>query len=299
MAKISNVEDEGYVSVLDLIPLVKNLPKKSLSLCLASNFDDNLHTINKSANVSEFLSKTFDPIIKIICNNNAKTLASMSVEYKQSLQMESLTKYRKNGYIVYDFSNCKVTSPKIKISMRESWPLFYEALLKEERNKTHKVSWIKEDDDDDDDDKESTKRNIFLRFSFLNGSSSSSSFFFHPEVILPATSNPFGTTSRRFKDMDELEKMLRMLDGGHILIKKLYLTLDRPITTGIIDIMKLFCFIYGKKLSHYEVEALYSSSSSSSSSKYLIVLPFIAVKCTRGGEEGGGGGGNIIELCYY
>ena len=278
LAKMCNVEDDTYVSVLDLIPLIKNLPKKSLSLCLTRNYDTNLHTINKSANISQFLCKTFDPIIKVVLSNDkVKTLSIMSVEYKKSLQMESLFKYRKAGYQIYDFSNCKMGS-KIKISMLESWPHFYEALINHDHPTN--ISWMKEEKKTESHEMHEFERNIFLKISFQQEYNISDCLFY-PKVILPSA--PPGL--RNFKSLDELEKMLRILENGHILIKKLYLTLTIPFTehVEISDVIKMFAFIYGKGLSQNEI-------GSFKSDMYLILLPFIAIKFYKGGK---------FEFCYY
>lgn len=267
LAEMVKNEDVCYVSVCEVIPLVKKITRKSLTLCLAAHFNPELHTLNKSAAITEFFSKTFDPILKVVCHQpenerpitTTPTLAGMSAAYKQSLQNASLIKYKLQGFQLYDFSECKVSSTKVKICVRRSWPAFYSYFIQTTRNKSQKIAWVKEDDDDE------ARRVIVARISF------------HDDAYTLAylVSSPAGV--RTFKNLFELERTLKRLDQGDLLLSKLFLTLYNPILTpDVAAIMKLLCFIYGKSLTRFEIESLGGQCD-----KYLILLPFVAVRIIK------------------
>ena len=161
------INSSVYVSVCQVIPLVKNMcKKKSLTLCLADCFNDKLQSLNKAAFITEFFCKTFDPILKVVIINDnnddrevmfeKNSLKKMSENYIENIQKITLKKYIQEKYRIFDFSDCKYQGGNRKISFMESWPKFFnDYFLNEDmRSKNGKIIWIKEEKEEKEEEKE-------------------------------------------------------------------------------------------------------------------------------------------------
>ena len=163
------ITDSTYISVCEVIPLVKNMcKKKSLCLCLTESFNDRLQTLNKSISMTETFCKTFDPILEIILKDGLEmlndnddndyhiSLKEMCEKYKENLYNQTLLKYLKENYTIFNFSNCKYQGGYTKISLGKAWPKFISEFLfnKDMRSTNHRINWIKEDEKEEEEEKE-------------------------------------------------------------------------------------------------------------------------------------------------
>ena len=150
------ITDMTYVSVCEVIPLVKNMcKKKSLLLCLAEAFDPALNSLNKAATISETFCKTLDPIICTILNpnENVTTLKQLSEDYVTKLQNQTLLKYINCNYHIYDFSNCKYQGGLLKISIKNAWETLYK-FNESNGAKNRKISWLINEEEEKEEEQE-------------------------------------------------------------------------------------------------------------------------------------------------
>lgn len=297
------IYDNTYISVCEVIPLSgdKALTKKSFSLCLATEFDPSVHTLNRSASVTEFLSKTFDPILSVIkktCNNDKYdnttatprtravtditddeddgSLKRLSQKYASSLRNESLVKYKASGYGVFNFADCTGhDNIALKISTYDSWPDFHDQFVSNECVRGRPVTWIKEDFD------RTRRRNVCLS---LDLHSKSVSFEDTRIVYATIVNGPrclFPGDKRKFYTLQEVDRVVKKIVPPSVL-SRVYIKVNSPTsrrdgqyTLG--DVLRLLCFIYhGKSLTYSQRVCLARDEE-----MFVIILPFIIVKKKR------------------
>ena len=253
------IRDTTYVPLYEVIPLVKAIKKKSLRLCLVENFDHNLHTLNKSISLTEVFCKTFDPILRVICGKEEESLLKhLSEKYIEGEKNVSLLKYIKEGYSIFDFSNC---NNRMKISFIKSWPKFYYDYIynKDIRSASQKIQWIKEEEEEE--------RNIFLSITLI-------------DTIAAATNNDnnnisLGIITRnkqiKFKSARDIQQFLNKNHMPKEIIKRLYLKIENSILT-LRDMLNFLAFVYNKHFTQLELENITKNE------KFLIILPFIIIK---------------------
>ena len=290
-----------YLSLYEIIPLIKQLPKKSFSLCLTDQFDSKIHTVNRSASLTEFFSNTFDPIMSVICGDNDKnTLKQMSQKYIKSLKNKSIMKYKRAGFIIYNFDDDDISQASfLPINVKDSWPSFYDNYISNEslRSKNHKIRWVKEDYE---------KLNICLRIklhsqnfdnnrTILSNKKNNMSYV----TLVKNPPNILNFSQKKFYCLSELEKTVRaVVNGGRAecseyrnIYSRIYLKFEENCKIHTIqDIMKLLCFIYDKHLCVQDIEALYDNENNSDD--YLIILPFIAIKYKKENDE-------MMDFVYF
>ena len=289
------ISDCMYVAVCNIIPLIKKIPRKSFCVCLAVNYNPDLHTLNHSASLMEFLASTFDPILYVICSNSTRSLKNLSESYIKSLQNISQFKYVNQGYAVYNFSQCESHTFYIKISIATLWPEFYQGFVINEevrgfRNKNGlfntKIPWISEDF--------IKSINVMLKvdihqrhvFQTLDNDNNIS------YVTIQKYQKSFWNTKPKYSHLKELENVIREVlsyerknvpKKGLLLnsinnnnynlkiIKNLYLMFNNNVITNLREILDLMCFIYKRQLNYSEINSL-------SANKFLLILPFIAIR---------------------
>ena len=276
------ITDEMYVSVCDVIPLVKKLPKKSVTVCLADDLDATLQTLNKSASLMEFLAQTFDPILEVVVPQTLLSLRKMSDEYVATLQVDSLLKHSAAGYFIYDFS-ARQCPTALAISVESWWPDFYQRFISDQeirggRNAdgffTVAVPWVVED---------GPARNIYLRTS-LHGKDASR--FPRADdnnlsyVTVDQSPKSFLGTRKKFSSLKQLEEGLSGVLPAPLKMKKIFLKFDEQgqVLDRLSDILKLLCFVYNKPLCYTEMENM-------TTDRYLILLPFIAIRKDSGPSQ--------------
>ena len=277
--------DTTYIPIYELIPLVKNIDKKSLKLCLKDYFDDNLHTLNKSAFLTETFCKTFDPILEVIMNNNNNnnnpSLKSLCEQYIEKMQNESLLKYIKGGYGIFDFSKYKFCTSNVKISFINAWPKFYKDFLYM-KNVNKKICWIREEEEEEENLKRDAilkRRNIFLSITILSNSSSNNKNNGNniSIALLSPSISSNNLNQLKFKNINDLKVFLSNFikntinkDTKNITMKNIYVKI-KNVFSNHRDILNFLAFIYNKNFTQLEVENI-------TNNKYLIILPFIAIK---------------------
>lgn len=285
-------DDVAYVSICEVVPLVRKLPRKSFSLCLERDYDSRLYCMNRSASLTEFLSKTFDPILLAIVDdksNTTMTLKSMSAEYVESLQKESLLKHVTDGYAVFDYSDCAVVS-SLKISTAESWPEFYVQFVsnREMRSASDKIPWILEDYSKEE------RKNVRLSIEIIGGEKEERCYATLCHGPRPLFSYGF---KRKFYSLDELGKLIReLLLGGkedsRFLLSKIFVSISNPLTkkSSLKDILDFLNFIYG------------DTKKKCTGEKFVILLPFITIKSKKqrdDDEEEENDNSTMLQFCYY
>ena len=272
------VDTNTYIPVYDLIPIVKKLPGKRFSLCLVSEFDDTIHTLNKSASITEFFSKTFDPILQVfnkIDNNNNFSLKDMSNRYISQLQSQSLLKYKSRGYYAtYDFSS--LTTRRFNwlyIDFKYTWPSFHQAQLDKAINVNPNAT-------------PNVILNIHLHArdtSLFNQSSFSYATLANDASATKLISNrKFNCLSDLGTEVKNILKLGNKNQRGNKQLSKIKLRItNNVITTNnnnnqLQSLLKLFCFIYQKKLNDSEIQSL-KKFEADNDKKFLIVLPFVAI----------------------
>ena len=257
------IDEVIYIPVCEVIPLVNKISKKSLTICLKSEFDPKLHILNKTAFLVENLCKTFDPIVKVLLgNDDSFSLKQLSLDYLEKEQNKSIYKYFDNGYYIFNFSDCKFTFNNVKISLYEAWPLFYEKFLQNNdiRGSTDKINWLKED--------YPKKKDIFLSIIIKSNTNVN-------ENNLSLVDNICQNV--RFNNIREMVEVLRKTVDDVTIMQRLYLKIENRITT-LRDMLNLFYFIYNKIPTLFEREKLLHFKDSCD--KFLIILPFISIKGT-------------------
>ena len=96
----------------------------------------------------EILCKTFDPILKVLLQNDEDSfsLKQLSLDYLEKEQNKYIYKYLDNGYYTFNFSDCQYTYNSFKISLYEAWPTFYEKFVRNDDirgSSTHRINWLK------------------------------------------------------------------------------------------------------------------------------------------------------------
>ena len=289
------IRDTTYVPVYEVIPLVnKTVKKKSLRLCLVENFNPKLHTLNKSISLTEVFCKTFDPILRVICKEEERkeivensSLKYLSEKYIEDQQNVSLLKYVREGYSVFDFSNCKnIVINNIKVSFVKSWPKFYRDYIynKEIRSVSQKIRWVKEEE-------EGEKKNIFLSITLINNDNTTSC---STATATTANNISLGVLSRsndilkkqlKFKTARDVKHFLKNHnffrkendDDDDNIIKRLYLRIDNSIIT-LRDMLNFLAFVYNKNFTPMEMDNM-------SNKNFLIILPFIAIRSEDDGNH--------------
>ena len=304
--------DTIYIPIYELIPIVRDVGKKCLRICLKDTFDRNLHTLNKSAFLTETFCKTFDPILEVIAGGS-ENIASASLkflceQYMEKLQCESLLMYVNGGFSIFDFSKCKFNCHNIKISLLDAWPKFYKEFIfnNNMRSVSKKISWIKEeeeeeeeeeedrkkDGEDDEDkgnrnenDKKLRKRNIFLSINILSCNNINNNNNNNNNISIATLSCGIEKTNLKqiqFKNVNELKFFLNNFlkynnNNSNNMIKKVYIKIKNTFDVYR-DILNFFAFIYNKNFTQFELDNL-------NNNKYLIVLPFIAIKSDNYGNN--------------
>ena len=285
------VDTNSYVPVYDLIPIVKNLPGKRFSLCLVSEFDETIHTINKSASVTEFFSKTFDPILQVFSgldNGNVTTLKDMSNRYISQLQSQSLFKYRSRGYYAaYDFSSGNQRRLNwLFIDFEHCWPSFYrndfdkfinsnQAAVVRKPNVILNV--------------ELHSRDLLIRdvgASFENVSFAYGTLADDQSATKLISNKKFECLSQLGTEVKSILRRGKRFEKGKenhaskIKVRFINNVIkddnDDDDDTDLKSILKLLCFIYNKKLTKFEIESL-TKYEKTDEKKFLILLPFVAI----------------------
>ena len=275
------IQDVAYISVCEVVPLVRKLPRKSFCLCLETDYDYNLYCMNRSASLTEFLSKTFDPILLAIVDNPKSefTLKRLSQKYVETLHKESLLKHITNGYAIYDFSVCVCHQHPLllKISTKYLWPEFYNRFVSNRSMRggsSHSILWVLEDDDEEGGEEKNIRLNIMLH---SKGGVSYATLCNGPPSI-------FAGVERKFYSLNELGKLMGDLVEKDVR-SRIYVNICNPPLTkesSLADILKLIRFIYPDKslLTSNQVANIDVSDD-----KFIILLPFITVKRRSKNED--------------
>ena len=256
---------ETYVPVHELIPLVqKPPPGKRYSLCLTSDLNPGLHTVNQSATITEFFSKTFDPILTAVSEkkkpwDNKPNLKEMSATYVAEQRCLSLLKYREAGYCVVDWSKVE-TFPRRNndyFDFEEVWPHFHREGLDKWVN-----GMIK-------------RPNVALRINLHTGSDENG--YYHGGSY--ATLADYQGERRRFHSLKELSLMLTREMGiitpaERSLIRISVVQHRQP--NAALAALDILGFLYddAKPLSISQRQSL----SGRDDTKLLILLPFVGVQ---------------------
>ena len=283
------IHDVAYVSVCEVVPLVRKIPRKSFSICLEMDFDYDLYCMNQSATLTEFLSKTFDPILMAITDDDddddddeSFTLKQMSRKYIESLQKESLLKHIANGFAVYDFSDCVCRQPLLlKICVRDSWPEFYRRFVSNRSMRggsSHRIPWVLEDYCCTKDERKEKNIRLNIKIHFLkknntNGLTSYATLCNSPPAL-------FAGVERKFYSLDELGKLMTELVPDRRVLSKIYINICNPLTKNstLGDILMMLNFIYRNdnnkslSLTYTQIQNIFDND------KFVIILPFITIK---------------------
>ena len=249
------IQSPTYVSVYDLIPIVKKIPGKRLTLCLTSEFNEDIHTINKSAPITEFFSKTFDPILQNVFGVD-NTLKDMSLRYIERLQSQALLKYKYRGYATFDLSGCVLCRQRLFLDFEHIWPAFH-----------------REGFDTHINNNEGKARNVILNIKLRgkkvdaleNGLIAYASLEDDPSILKLVS-------RKKFENLSALGLTVRRILRGQT--SSIKVRVVNNTWWELEFLLNLFCFIYNKRLTVSEMNMFENYHQGQ---KYLIVLPFIAI----------------------
>ena len=229
-------------------------------MCLTFDFDETIHTINKSASVTEFFSKTFDPILEVVSkdSNFPFTLKRMSQEYKAKLQSQSLMKYRNIGYAIFDFSS--VVRPRQQLlyfDFETAFPEFCKAGYDACINKY-------------------PKPNISLIIRLYQNEQRKKVENYNYSYAILINGGTMYVKEKRFYSLTELSNLI-IRDMKISWYKNIKVSLDdQKMNNMVIYLLLIFCFIYNKTLSNTELEWVLEARNNA-----LIILPFIGIKISE------------------
>ena len=281
------IHDVAYISVCEVVPLVRKLPRKSFCLCLESDYDDSLYCMNRSASLTEFLSKTFDPILLAIVDNSKSefTLKQLSQKYVETLHKESILKHIANAFGIYDFSDCVCRNQPLllKITTKHLWPEFYKQFVSNRSMRggsSHAIPWVLEDSGEEE--KKNIRLNIMIHSK--NGGGGGGGGGISYATLCNGPPPLFAGIERRYYNLTQLGKLMRELVKDPHVLSRIYVNICNPPLTNdsssLADILKLIRFIYpDKSLTPNQIANIDVSND-----KFIILLPFITVK-KRGKNE--------------
>ena len=189
-----------------------------------------------------------------------------------------MLKYIKEGYSIFDFSNCKIINNNnndLKISFLESWPHFYHNYVynKDIRCASQKIKWIKEEEKEEN-------KNIFLSITLINNDNNNNNnnncFIANNNISFGILSNNNQNDQLKFKNARDVNSFLKhQISVEEHIIKGLYLKMKNSIIT-LRDMLNFLAFVYNKNFTPMEMDNVENEN-------FLIILPFIAIRSVRDG----------------
>ena len=311
-----------YIPVYDIIPIVRQLPGKRFSTCLIQNYDERVHIINKSASITEFFSKTFDPILDAVRKNvSDDDNDDNDDDNEDDDDDDSNSPTNSNSPANSNSptnSNLDEKNQFLKrMSERYKSSLLNKSLIKYQKcgfnirvmgdisnfSNRDKINWLPIDFDYlwDKYPFYSTTQHGEIFDNFINKSSANSNKNILRNVVLNINVYPSYAvladdntslkliSKKKFACLDELGKNIRALVKNKELISRIKIRV-KNITdfSQFQSFLTLFGFIYDEKEKEKETlqteeTAIEETDPIAEAKNHLLILPFIAIKMDQNG----------------